>query len=334
METSNKKRWLAGGLALIVFLLSLFTGESKVKDFNEANVYEEARQRFMGAEDEVLYGSNPNQRIMVLDVDGMIAKDDANDFLAEKLDEVLDDATIRAVILHVNSPGGSVYASERIAKKVEKIQEKNIPVYSVMQEVAASGGYYISAPCDKIYASNETFTGSIGVIMQSYSLEGLFEEHGIKEQNVTTGKMKDAGTFGRDMNKEEKEYLQALVDSAFGRFVKVVADGRDMSESEVRKLADGRIYDGSQAVENGLVDEIGDLDDAVADISEKYELTDPVVFEKNEFASAFAKYLPYFKSNTDNPKSDLQILKELMESEKNKPMYLYGGYYEWDSSSR
>ena len=118
------------------------------------------------------------------------------------------------------------------------------------------------------------------------------------------------------------------VDSAFGRFVKVVADGRDMSESEVRKLADGRIYDGSQAVENGLVDEIGDLDDAVADITEKYKLNDPMVFEKNELMSSFAKYLPAFKSLTNKPESDLQILKEFMENEANKPMYLYGGYYE------
>ena len=140
--------------------------------------------------------------------------------------------------------------------------------------------------------------------------------------------MKDAGTFGRDMNAEEKEYLQGLVDSAFERFVKVVADGRDMSESEVRKLADGRIYDGSQAVENGLVDEIGDLDDAVADITEKYKLNDPMVFEKNELMSSFTKYLPAFKSLTNKPESDLQILKEFMENEANKPMYLYGGYYE------
>ena len=330
MEKGNKKRWLAAGLALLVFLISMFSNTGKqFKENEQANFYNQAREKFMGAEDEVLYGTNPSQRIMVLNVDGMIASDDSNDYIVEKLDEVLDDDTIKGVILHVNSPGGSVYASEKIAKKVEKIKEKNIPVYSVMQELAASGGYYISAPCDKIYASNETFTGSIGVIMQSYSLEGLFDEYGIKEQNITTGKMKDAGSMGRDMDKEEKEYFQALVDSAFDRFVKVVADGRHMSEDEVRKLADGRIYDGSQAVKNGLVDEIGDLDAAIADITEKGKLSDPMVVEKNELANAFAKYLPAFSTNTNNPKSDLAILKEFMEKEGNKPMYLYGGYYEW-----
>ena len=329
MENKNKKRWLAAGLALIVFLISAFSDGSKdIKEKQEANFYDQARQRLMGAEDEVLYGTNKAQRIMVVNVDGLIANDDSNDYIVEKLDEALDDDTIKGVILHVNSPGGSVYASEKIAKKIEELKEKNIPVYSVMQELAASGGYYISAPCDKIYASNETFTGSIGVIMQSYSLEGLFEKYGIKEQNIKTGKMKDAGSTGRDMDKEEKEYFQGLVDSAFSRFVKVVADGRDMSEDEVRKLADGRVYDGSQAVKNGLVDEIGDLDDAVADITEKGELFDPMVVEKNELANSFSKYFPEFSTNTENPKSDLAILKEFMESEGNKPMYLYGAYNE------
>ena len=329
MENKNKKRWLAAGLALIVFLISAFSDGSKdIKEKQEANFYDQARQRLMGAEDEVLYGTNKAQRIMVVNVDGLIANDDSNDYIVEKLDEALDDDTIKGVILHVNSPGGSVYASEKIAKKIEEVKEKNIPVYSVMQELAASGGYYISAPCDKIYASNETFTGSIGVIMQSYSLEGLFEKYGIKEQNIKTGKMKDAGSTGRDMDKEEKEYFQGLVDSAFSRFVKVVADGRDMSEDEVRKLADGRVYDGSQDVKNGLVDEIGDLDDAVADITEKGELFDPMVVEKNELANSFSKYFPEFSTNTENPKSDLAILKEFMESEGNKPMYLYGAYNE------
>lgn len=335
MENKNKKRWLAAGLALIVFLISAFSDGSKdIKERQEANFYDQARQRLMGAEDEVLYGTNKAQRIMVVNVDGLIANDDSNDYIAEKLDEALDDDTIKGVILHVNSPGGSVYASEKIAKKIEEVKEKNIPVYSVMQELAASGGYYISAPCDKIYASNETFTGSIGVIMQSYSLEGLFEKYGIKEQNIKTGKMKDAGSTGRDMDKEEKEYFQGLVDSAFSRFVKVVADGRDMSEDEVRKLADGRVYDGSQAVKNGLVDEIGDLDDAVADITEKGELFDPMVVEKNELANSFSKYFPEFSTNTENPKSDLAILKEFMESEGNKPMYLYGAYNEWDKNRK
>ena len=321
----NKKRWLAAGLALLVLLVSLFTEGNKI-DENKGR--KDALDKFYQMEEEVLYGSNPMEKISVINVDGVIANDSNNDTIVDQLEDARKDPSVVGVIMHINSPGGSVYASEKIYKEINKLKETNKPVYAVMQELAASGGYYISAPCEKIFASNETFTGSIGVIMQSYSLEGLFEKYGIKEQNITTGKMKVAGSPGKALDKEEKEYLQNLVDSAFSRFVKVVADGRDMSEADVRKLADGRIYDGSQAVENGLVDSIGDLEAAYKDMAKEYNLSDPLAVEKVDVFSNFSKYFPSFKSLTDKPKSDLQVLKEMMNSERNKPMYLYGGHYE------
>ena len=326
-KNNNKKRWLAAGLALLVLLVSLFT-EGKEAKIDENKIRKEAFDKFYQMDEEEIYGSNPLQKISVINVDGVIANDANNDTIVDLLEDARKDPNVSGVIMHVNSPGGSVYASEKIYKEIKKLQEENKPVYSVMQELAASGGYYISAPCDKIFASNETFTGSIGVIMQSYSLEGLFEKYGIKEQNITTGKMKDAGSPGKALDKEEKEYLQNLVDSAFSRFVKVVADGRDMSEADVRKLADGRVYDGSQALENGLVDKIGDLDDAYKDMAKEYNLSDPMLVEKSDVFSNFSKYFPGFKSFTDKPKSELQILQELMNSESKKPLYLYGGYYE------
>ncbi len=326
-KNNNKKRWLAAGLALLVLLVSLFT-EGKEAKIDENKIRKEAFDKFYQMDEEEIYGSNPLQKISVINVDGVIANDANNDTIVDLLEDARKDPNVAGVIMHINSPGGSVYASEKIYKEIKKLQEENKPVYSVMQELAASGGYYISAPCDKIFASNETFTGSIGVIMQSYSLEGLFEKYGIKEQNITTGKMKDAGSPGKVLDKEEKEYLQNLVDSAFSRFVKVVADGRDMSEADVRKLADGRVYDGSQALENGLVDKIGDLDDAYKDMAKEYNLSDPMLVEKSDVFSNFSKYFPGFKSFTDKPKSELQILQELMNSESKKPLYLYGGYYE------
>lgn len=320
-KNNNKKRWLAAGLALLVLLVSLFTERNKI---DENKIRKDALDKFYQMEEEVLYGSNPMEKISVINVDGVIANDANNDTVVDMLEDARKDPSVVGVIMHINSPGGSVYASEKIYKEIKKIQETNKPVYAVMQELAASGGYYISAPCDKIFASNETFTGSIGVIMQSYSLEGLFEKYGIKQQNITTGKMKDAGSPGKALDKEEREYLQNLVDSAFARFVKVVADGRNMSEADVRKLADGRIYDGSQAVENGLVDSIGDLEAAYKDMAKEYNLSDPLAVEKVDVFSNFSKYLPGFKSN----KSDLEVIQELMKAEGLKPLYLYGGSYE------
>lgn len=319
----NKKRWLAAGLALLVLLVSLFT-EGKQTKIDENKIRKDALDKFYQMDEEELYGSNPMEKISVINVDGVIANDANNDTVVDMLEDARKDPSVVGVIMHINSPGGSVYASEKIYKEINKLKETNKPVYAVMQELAASGGYYISAPCDKIFASNETFTGSIGVIMQSYSLEGLFEKYGIKEQNITTGKMKDAGSPGKALDKEEREYLQNLVDSAFDRFVKVVADGRDMSEADVKKLADGRIYDGSQAVENGLVDSIGDLEAAYKDMAKEYNLSDPLAVEKVDVLSNFSKYLPGFKSN----KSDLEVLEEMMKAEGLKPMYLYGGSYE------
>lgn len=319
----NKKRWLAAGLALLVLLVSLFT-EGKQTKIDENKIRKDALDKFYQMDEEELYGSNPMEKISVINVDGVIANDANNNTVVDMLEGARKNPSVVGVIMHINSPGGSVYASEKIYKEIRKIQETNKPVYAVMQELAASGGYYISAPCDKIFASNETFTGSIGVIMQSYSLEGLFEKYGIKEQNITTGKMKDAGSPGKALDKEEREYLQNLVDSAFARFVKVVADGRNMSEADVRKLADGRIYDGSQAVENGLVDSIGDLEAAYKDMAKEYNLSDPLAVEKVDVFSNFSKYLPGFKSN----KSDLEVLEEMMKAEGLKPMYLYGGSYE------
>lgn len=324
-KNNNKKRWLAAGLALLVLLVSLFTEENKI---DENKIRKDALDKFYQMEEEVLYGSNPMEKISIINVDGVIANDSNNDTIVDQLEDARKDPSVVGVIMHINSPGGSVYASEKIYKEINKLKETNKPVYAVMQELAASGGYYISAPCDKIFASNETWTGSIGVIMQSYSLEGLFEEYGIKEQNITTGKMKDAGSFGSDMDEEEKEYFQGLVDSAFGRFVKVVSEGRDMSESEVKKIADGRVYDGSQALENGLIDKIGDLEDAYKDMAESYNLSDPMLVEKSDVFSNFSKYLPGFKSTIDKPKSELEILKEFMNSDRKMPMYLYGGNYE------
>ena len=321
-KNNNKKRWLAAGLALLVLLVSLFTERNKI---DENKIRKDALDKFYQMEEEVLYGSNPMEKISVINVDGVIANDANNDTVVDMLEDARKDPSVVGVIMHINSPGGSVYASEKIYKEIKKIQETNKPVYAVMQELAASGGYYISAPCDKIFASNETFTGSIGVIMQSYSLEGLFEKYGIKQQNITTGKMKDAGSIGKDMTDEQKKYFQDLINSSFDRFIKVVSQGRSMKEDQVKKLADGRVYDGAQAKNNGLVDKIGNLDDAIEDMKKDYKLNNPEVFEYEGSDYSLKKLFSKAQNLVEkNSSSDLSILKELMEKESPLPMYYYG----------
>ncbi|WP_308654230.1 signal peptide peptidase SppA [uncultured Anaerococcus sp.] len=323
---NNAKKWIAVAISVLVLIISVFAKDKdKEVEENLKNKYMKNFSDLSSYSEEVIQGTNPKEKIKVVDVDGVIQSNDANDFVVDELKKAKEDPLVKGVILNVNSPGGSVYASERIANEIKALKEVEKPVYTVMREMAASGGYYISAPTDRIYASNETWTGSIGVIIQSYSLQGLFEKYGIKEQNITTGKMKDAGSQGRDMSKEEKEYFQGLVDSAFDRFVKIVAEGRGLSEREVRKLADGRVYDGSQALSNGLVDKIGDLDSAVSDMASENNLEDPMVIRNDNIMGSFSSI---FSKVTDLKKSqsDLAILDKLMKNEGPRPMYLYGDY--------
>lgn len=323
---NSAKRWIAVGLALLLLLASAFMKDAGEKQEVKGLNYLKEMGKASLFEEDIIQGTNSSQKIRKIALNGTIQGDDNNQFVIDQLKKAGEDPTTRGVILTVNSPGGSVYISEQIAKEIKKLKEKQIPVYSVMEELAASGGYYISAPTDRIYASNETLTGSIGVIMGGRSFEGLFEKYGIKEQNIKSGKMKDTGTMGRDMNEEEKAYLQGLVDSAFGRFVKIVAEGRNMSEAEVRKIADGRVYDGAQALKIGLVDKIGDFEMALADMTEENNLSDPQVVE-NTFANISWRSLFQKVEDLKKGSSDLAILKELMEENNQKPMYIYGGAY-------
>lgn len=323
---NNKKKWIAVGLALIILLvsgLSNFGTESK-EELSRTYINKLSKEALVDS--EVLRGTNNKEKIRIVNLNGVIQSDGNNEFVINQLKLASEDPTTKGVILAVNSPGGSVYVSEQIAKEIKNLKEKEIPVYSVMAEMAASGGYYVSAPTDRIYASNETLTGSIGVIMQMYSLEGLFEKYGIKEQNITSGKMKDAGSPGRDLSAEEKKYFQDLIDSAYKRFVKLVSEGRNMSEDEVKKIADGRVYDGEQALKNGLVDKIGDLDLAIDDMIKENGLTDPVVLSESNLQKSF---MSFFQKADDFRKgsSDLSIIKEFMEKNTLSPMYLYGGAY-------
>lgn len=326
---NNAKRWIALGITLLVLVISVFAKDKQ--DQMEEGIrdkYMKDITSFSNYTEEVYKGTNSKEKIKIVDVDGVIQSNDANDFAVEELKKAQEDPLVKGVILRVNSPGGSVYASEKIANQIKALKEAKKPVYTVMEEMAASGGYYISAPTDRIYASNETWTGSIGVIIQSKSLQGLFEKYGIKEQNITTGKMKDAGSVGRDMNDEEKAYFQGLVDSAFDRFVQIVAEGRGLSEREVRKIADGRVYDGSQALNIGLVDKIGDLDLAISEMASENGLNDPMVIENNDvmssFNSLFSKAMDLKKES-----SDLAILDKMIKENDMKPMYLYGAYNDW-----
>jgi protease-4 len=167
-------------------------------------------------------------------------------------------------VLRIDSPGGTVVAAQEIFAAVNRLREEKAKVVVVsMADIAASGGYYIACAADRILANPGTITGSIGVIMEFPNMQELFGKIGLKSTTIKSGEFKDTGNALREMTDRERAVLQALIDDVFGQFVQAVQEGRDMSPEKVRELADGRIFTGNQALELGLVDEIGDMAGAI-----------------------------------------------------------------------
>jgi len=184
----------------------------------------------------------------------------------EEIKEYRDDASVKAIVLRVDSPGGFVVPSQEIYEEVKKTVDKKHVVVS-MGSLAASGGYYISAPASLIVANPGTTTGSIGVIMEIPNLSGLMEKIGVKRETIKTGKYKDLASVFRGIGDEERKILQGVLDDVHNQFIQSVAEGRNIPVEKVREIADGRIFTGRQAVEVGLVDRIGNLQDAIKEAS-------------------------------------------------------------------
>ena len=184
--------------------------------------------------------------------------------IMEQVREAAKDKTVKAVILRINSPGGSAAASQEIFKEVLKLRdEAKKPVIVSMADVAASGGYYIASAATTIVANPSTMTGSIGVITQSINWTGLANKYGVEDETFTSGPYKDTMNPFRHMREDERQLMREMIKEVYGQFVKDVARARKMDEKELRKLADGRVYLGSQAKKLKLIDEIGNFHDAV-----------------------------------------------------------------------
>lgn len=206
--------------------------------------------------------------VAVVRVEGVIFSTDATQAISDagsgeiisQLEKAADDPDVKAIVLRINSPGGSVTGSAQIYEAIKALEK---PIIVSMAGMAASGGYYISAPTDYIFARPDTFTGSIGVIMTLLNAEGFMNEWGFEATILTSGRNKAFGSLWRDLTTEQEVLLQNIIDETYDEFVRIVAEGRDIHETTVRQLADGRIYTGRQAIANGLVDELGNLDDAI-----------------------------------------------------------------------
>ena len=195
------------------------------------------------------------------------------DLVRDYLDRAASDANVKAIVLRVESPGGSAAASQEIARGIKSFKEETGKIVVVsMGDTAASGGYYISVYADKIVANPSTLTGSIGVISQFYYIDGLLEKLGLEMEVIKSGEYKDMGL--QPLSEEERQIMQAIIDDMYEDFVGAVAEGRDLDNNRVRELATGQPCTGNQALELGLVDELGGLEEAIELAAELAELTE------------------------------------------------------------
>jgi protease-4 len=202
-------------------------------------------------------------RIGVVDLDGVILSPQP---VVGQLKKFADDSSIKAIIIHVNSPGGGVAASEEIYREVKRIRsEKKKKIVVSIETVGASGAYYVASGCDKIYADQGSIVGSIGVIAQWVNYGDLLKWAKLKDVVIKTGEFKDTGNPSRDLTPNEQVYMQALIDNMFGQFVQAVADGRGMRVEDVKSIANGKVWTGQQAMSMKLIDGVGDFETAVTE---------------------------------------------------------------------
>jgi len=201
------------------------------------------------------------EKVAVIAVSGMISDSEST---IDQLKKFVKDDSVKAIVLRINSPGGGVAPSQEIYEEVKKARAKK-PVIASMGALAASGGYYIACATQRVYANPGTITGSIGVIMPFMNVKDLVEKIGIKGMTVKSGAFKDMGSPLRDMTPQERELLQGVVDNVNLQFVNAVAAGRNLNREDVLRIADGRIFTGEQAKGLGLVDVLGNLEDAISD---------------------------------------------------------------------
>jgi protease IV len=199
--------------------------------------------------------------------------------VVDQLHRFADDDSIKAIIIHVNSPGGGVAASEEIYREVKRVRdEKHKRIVASIETVGASGAYYVSSATNKIYADNGSVVGSIGVIAEWVNYGDLMRWAKLKPEILKVGEFKDTGDPTRELTVAERQYMQGLIDNMYGQFVQAVADGRHAKVTDIKPIADGRVWTGEQALGMHLIDQIADFRTAVRDTAKSVNISgEPVL---------------------------------------------------------
>ncbi|MFA5793670.1 MAG: signal peptide peptidase SppA [Candidatus Brocadiia bacterium] len=292
-------------------------GQYNKSDFNETFVHGD---------------NSADHKIVCITVSGPIIRDSAPSMFNQRLDPVStvmeslemakNDHDVKAIILEVNSPGGGITESDQIYNELLRFKKARpeVKIITSMDSVAASGGYYISMATDRVVARPTTITGSIGVIMGLINMEELFKKIGVKEVIFKSGAKKDMFSPTRQITDEEKQIAQAIIKEMYDRFVSVVVEGRkNLDKEKILQLADGRIYTGQQAFEHGLVDELGDFNDAFEATKKLANLTNARVIRYKKRWS----FGELFLSEMQNLKPSISLLPENSGLSMDTPRFMY-----------
>jgi protease-4 len=281
--------------------------------------------------DEEYVSGDGVDKVAVVPVEGVIAPADDTlggvlptstpEGFGDALSQAGSDPSVAAVVLEVNSPGGGVTASDEMHQSILDFEKStNKPVVVSMQDVTASGGYYISTAADHIVANETTLTGSLGVIFEITNFAEAADKYGIKQVVIKSGKYKDIGSAFREMTPEERNIFQSIVDQSYAQFVHVISEGRNIPEGRVREIADGRVYSGLQAKRLGLVDSFGGLDEA-SDIAGELAGTSDTTVVRYVQQPTFTDTL-LARLAPEKPQAE-QILDAAGLNLEPKPYYLY-----------
>ena len=279
----KNKRVISLVIVMVLVVFSLINGtltKSVIQKQNTEDSYLQMFLRSQSVHKLTLVDGNSDETIQKISIEGEIGAEMTNTYsrasIINQIKEAKSNSNVKAILLSVNTPGGGVYET---AELYNELKNSGKDVYVSMKKQATSGGYYVSMAAKKIFANTETTTGSLGVIMSYVSAQKFLNDHGIKQETIRSGEQKAVGGLTEDLPESTRKIYQEQNKEAYDRFVKAIAQGRSMSEDEVRKLADGRTYTGTQAVENKLVDKIGTEEDLINFIKEDKKLSNPKVIE-------------------------------------------------------
>ena len=279
----KNKRVISLVIVMVLVVFSLINGtltKSVIQKQNTEDSYVQMFLRSQSVHKLTLVDGNSDETIQKISIEGEIGVEMTNTYsrasVINQIKEAKSNSNVKAILLSVNTPGGGVYET---AELYNELKNSGKDVYVSMKKQATSGGYYVSMAAKKIFANTETTTGSLGVIMSYVSAQKFLNDHGIKQETIRSGEQKAVGGLTEDLPESTRKIYQEQNKEAYDRFVKAIAQGRSMSEDEVRKLADGRTYTGTQAVENKLIDKIGTEEDLINFIKEDKKLSNPKVIE-------------------------------------------------------